>query len=297
MTWQYGAHRAARSERGRVRSARRTRTQNQRHTWIFALLLPCFALIAAMVVASSAMPVERHISISVQPWPSGHVKRVVLLSDLHVSTPGNSPERLTQTISRVNATRPDLVVIAGDFISNAMAVRRASLSDATAPLGGLRSRDGVVAVLGNNDAAVRDRLALRLRNLGIIVLENRAIRFGPLAVIGLDDHSTRHLDVSAALSSFRRTGGWPLFLAHSPYSVWALPPGGGLVLAGHTHCGQIKLPIISDFVTPASLRRYDCGVVRDGGRLTIISAGLGVSVLPLRLGAPSDFWVIDIGHP
>lgn len=261
---------------------------------MIALLSPCFALLAVMIVDSSAVPIERRITVRVRPWPSGQVRRVVLLSDLHVSTPGNSPELLTKTVARVNATRPDLVVIAGDFISNAMAVDRASAWDATAPLANLHPREGVVAVFGNNDAAVRDRLASRLRNLGIIVLENRAIRFGPIAVIGLDDHSTKHLDVSAALRSYRRTGGWPLFLSHSPYSIWALPPGGGLLLAGHTHCGQIKLPIISNFVTPANLRRYDCGVVSDGGRLTIISAGLGVSVLPLRLGAPSDFWVIDI---
>jgi predicted MPP superfamily phosphohydrolase len=266
-------------------------------TGVLAALPICAALIVAMVVASSAIPIERRVHVHAQPWPKGTVMRIVLLSDLHVSVPGDSPARLRQTIVRVNATRPDLVLIAGDFTSNAMAVRRASLLEATAPLAGLRARNGVVAVLGNNDADLRDRLVARLQALGITVLENRAVRYGPLAVIGLDDHSTRHLDVSVALSSYRRTGGWPLFLAHSPYSVWSLPAGGGLILAGHTHCGQILLPIISDLVTPASLRRYDCGIVRDGGRLTIISAGLGVSILPLRLGAPPDYWVIDIGNP
>jgi predicted MPP superfamily phosphohydrolase len=253
-------------------------------------------MLATMVIDSSAMPVERHIRVRARPWPSGSVKRVVLLSDLHVSFPGNSPARLTQTVARVNATHPDLIVIAGDFVSNAMAVKRAGLVEATAPLAGLRAREAVVAVLGNNDAAVRAPLVARLKDLGITVLENRSVRFGPLSVIGLDDHSTGHLDVPAALRSYRQTGGWPLVLSHSPYSLWALPAGGGLLLAGHTHCGQIKLPIISDFVTPASLRRYDCGVVRDGGRMTIVSAGLGVSTLPLRFGAPPDYWVIDIGE-
>lgn len=268
----------------------------RRHLWVIAVAISVIPL-AVMVVASSAMPVERRISVRAQTWPRGDAKRVVLLSDLHVSFPGNSLTRLTQTITRVNAVHPDLVVIAGDFISNAVAVRRASLLDATAPLAGLRARDGVVAVLGNNDAAVRRSLSARLTDLGIIVLENRAVRFGPLAVIGLDDQSTGHLDMSAALRSYRQTGGWPLFLSHSPYSVWALPAGGGgLVLAGHTHCGQIRLPIVSDLVTPADLRRYDCGVVRDGGRLTIVSAGLGVSGLPLRFDVPPDYWVIDIGN-
>jgi uncharacterized protein len=267
-----------------------------RRAGAIGLPLVCVALIIVMVFNASATPIERHIRIHAQSWPKGTVRRVVLLSDLHVSFPGDSPLRLKRTVARVNELRPDLVLIAGDFTSNAMAVQQASLPTATAPLAGLRPREGVVAVFGNNDEHQRGQLAVRLRQLGITVLSNSAVRYGPLAIIGLDDLSTRHLDVSAALRSYRLTGGWPLFLTHSPYSVWALPPGGGLVLAGHTHCGQIMAPVLSDLVIPVGLRRYNCGIVPDGGRLTIISAGLGVSTLPLRLGAPPDYWVIDIGN-
>lgn len=249
-----------------------------------------------MVALASSAPVERHIVIHARSWPKMRpTVRVVLLTDLHVSWPGNSQARLIETVARVNAARPDLILIAGDFVTNASFVRRASVGDATAPLSALRARLGVVAVPGNNDEAVRQPLAARLSELGITVLENRALRRGPLGIIGLDDHATGHLNVAAAMTSYRQTGGWPVFLSHSPYSVWVLPPGGGLVLAGHTHCGQISLPVVGGIMTPRPLRRYDCGTVRDGDRVTIVSAGLGISILPLRLGAPPDYWVVDIG--
>jgi len=247
-------------------------------------------------VASSA-PVQRHIRIQAEHWPAGRPPvRLILLSDLHVSWPGNSVSRFSETAAQVNAQRPDLVLIAGDFVSNAWGVRRESLSGAVAVLSKLRARLGIVAVPGNVDQPVRPVLIAELARQGVVVLQNRAVRRGTITVVGLDDHSTGHQDVAKALTSARQAGGWPVYLSHSPYAIWGLPAGGGLLLAGYTHCGQISLPYFGGVATPRSLERYDCGVVRDEKWLTIVSAGLGVSILPFRLGAPPDYWVIDIGN-
>jgi hypothetical protein len=94
-----------------------------------------------------------------------------------------------------------------------------------------------------------------------------------------------------------------LVLTHAPDVALNLPSGLPLVMAGHTHCGQVVLPWIGPLLTRAPKRqwrplydpRYRCGVVRDRGRVVLVTAGLGSGTSPLRLGAPPDWWLIRIG--
>ena len=65
------------------------------------------------------------------------------------------------------------------------------------------------------------------------------------------------------------------------------------MLAGHTHCGQIRLPLDRRALDHVGYgERYACGLVEENGRTLIVSAGLGTSILPLRLGAPPDMWIV-----
>ena len=67
--------------------------------------------------------------------------------------------------------------------------------------------------------------------------------------------------------------------------------------AGHTHCGQLSLPLFGPLFTKSAYgQRHSCGIVREGSRTSLITAGLGTSVWPLRFGVPPDFWIIDIGR-
>ena len=83
--------------------------------------------------------------------------------------------------------------------------------------------------------------------------------------------------------------------SHSPDVIPALPPAAQLILVGHTHCGQISLPIIGP-LTYASRTgaRYGCGHTIEGDRHIFVGAGLGTSILPLRLGAVPDMWLITL---
>jgi predicted MPP superfamily phosphohydrolase len=74
-----------------------------------------------------------------------------------------------------------------------------------------------------------------------------------------------------------------------------LSPYVPLMVAGHTHCGQIRLPLVGALVTMSEHNdRYACGVVRERGRTLVVSAGLGTSILPFRLGAVPDVWEITL---
>jgi predicted MPP superfamily phosphohydrolase len=206
--------------------------------------------------------------------------------------------RLERIVAQVSALRPDIVLIAGDFISDKrMATRHYSLAEAIAPLALLRPRLATIAVLGNHDywrAAGEARRALH--DAGAILLENSAVEVGPLAIGGLADPYTRHDDPAATIRQMRALPGARLLLAHSPDPFPDLPADIGLMLAGHTHCGQVRLPLIGAVSTMSRYgQRYACGLIREQGRTLIVTAGLGTSGLPLRLGAVPDLWLVTIG--
>jgi predicted MPP superfamily phosphohydrolase len=221
----------------------------------------------------------------------------LLISDIHVAGPDMSPQRLSRTVRQVNAQKPDAVLIAGDVVSDKqLASKRYSLAEAIAPLRDLKSRFGTFAVLGNHDHW-RNAAATHsaLRRFGIKVLDNSAARAGPLVIGGLDDAFTKHDDLGATLHAMADLGGEPILLSHSPDPFPRVPAGVKLMLAGHTHCGQIRLPLVGAISYMSDYGdKYACGVVIETGKTLIVGAGLGTSILPLRLGAVPDMWVITL---
>lgn len=221
----------------------------------------------------------------------------MLISDIHVAGPDMPPARLARIVGRIDALKPDLVLIAGDFVSDKrLSTRRYGTAEAVAPLARLHPRLGTFAVLGNHDHW-RDAAAIStaLAHAGVRVLDNQAVRAGPLAVGGLDDAFTGHDDLAATLASLRAVGGVPVLLSHSPDPFPSVPAAVPLTVAGHTHCGQIRLPIVGPLATMSDHgARYACGLIREQGKILIVGAGLGTSVLPLRLGAVPDLWLVTL---
>jgi predicted MPP superfamily phosphohydrolase len=67
------------------------------------------------------------------------------------------------------------------------------------------------------------------------------------------------------------------------------------MLAGHTHCSQIRLPLVGALSTMSRYGdRYACGLIRERGKTLIVGAGLGTSLLPLRIGAPPEMWLVEL---
>ena len=263
------------------------------------LVAGCIALLVAMLLSAASDPVVRRYHYRPAQWPAGAPPmRLVLLTDTHVSGPDTPPARLKRIVETINGLGPDLVLLGGDYVSaKKIATRRYGAAEAIRPLASLKASSGVIAVLGNHDhwddgPAIERELA----RAGITVLDNTAVRKGPLAIGGVDDDFTGHAKLAAVAAKLASLGGVPILLTHSPDVFPEVPAGIGLVLAGHTHCGQIRLPVIG---APATMSRYGqrflCGVVADGERRLIVSAGVGTSILPLRLNAPPDLWVVEVG--
>lgn len=223
-------------------------------------------------------------------------RRIVLLSDLHVAGPDMPPGRLARIVRQVNALRPDLVVFAGDFVSDKRtATRLYTTRESIAPLAGLDPRILALAVPGNHDHwRSIGALERELRRVGIVNLRNRTVNVRGLLIAGLDDNYTDHDDLPRIIGQMEATGRGGIVLAHSPDHFPNLPQESGLMLAGHTHCGQIGWPWGGAPFFNVLDRRYGCGIVRENGNTLVVSAGLGTSMLPLRLFTQPELWVIEV---
>jgi predicted MPP superfamily phosphohydrolase len=269
----------------------------------FGGALALIGLLSAAFMYSVAVrdPVVRRATVHMPDWPaSSQPMRVVLLSDIHVAGPDMPPTRLRRIVEQVNALRPDAVLMAGDFVSDKrVATRFYSGAEGLAPLARLRARHGVWAVLGNHDHW-RDaaEISKALGRANVRVLSNAAASVGPMRLGGVDDDFTDQADVPATHSAMRQRPGSRVLLTHSPDVAPSVPTDITLILAGHTHCGQIRLPIIGAVSYESRFGdRYSCGLKQEGRRRVVTTAGLGTSVLPLRLGAPPELWLLTLTAP
>jgi len=263
------------------------------------------ALIALAIAGyrnATVAPRVRHLELSVPGYSATAAPmRIVLFSDVHVHGPDMPPERVGRIVEQINALHPDLVIAAGDFLGDNWIGRAYPIDEAIAPLGHLKARLGVYAVLGNNDySAGAVPVTAALERAGVHVLHDDAISLGPIALGGRDGRiyprrSQWRVAQKKTYEALAQTPGIKLLVAHRPDEFAWAPRSIPLVLAGHTHCGQIVLPLIGPLATGSDFgRKYLCGVVRDGPKVLVVTAGVGTSYVPLRFGAPPDIWLITL---
>lgn len=270
--------------------------------WLRSLLL--LAIVGAALLGKGYWnathdPVIRKAAVEVDGWSAGQPPlKILLLSDIHVAGPDMPPARLVRIIGELNRLKPDLILIAGDLVSERRgATHIYTPAEVVAPLGGLRASLGVVVAPGNHDHWFKpDALRGELEKRGLRVLQNEAVKLGPLVVGGVDDDYSGHDDVPATLAAMDRLGpGVPLLLTHSPDIVPDLPRPVAAVFAGHTHCGQIRFPFIGALTYVSRYGdRFACGDIDDRGQRVFVGAGLGTSLLPLRFNTPPDAWLVTL---
>lgn len=212
------------------------------------------------------------------------------LSDFHFSG------RITRAffdlvVDQASQLDVDLIALTGDLVENARYV--GWISDT---LGRLKSRFGTYYVLGNHDRRVRDIEGLRRRlgDSGLIDLGSRwltvRVRGQPILLAG---NERPWFGTGAALEAARPSGDEPyglrVLLAHTPDQIgWARSAGFDLMLAGHTHGGQIRLPLIGPIVAPSRFGvKYAGGVYFEEPTLLHVSRG-ACGLQPVRFGCPPE---------
>lgn len=213
--------------------------------------------------------------------------RIVQLSDIHHGL-YTRLEEVEKAVALANRLEPDLVVLTGDFVSNS----RHYIAPVARALGALQPPLGAFAVLGNHDYRVgAERVAAALERHAIRVLRNQHVRLcrngSSLILAGVDDFNYGEDNLRLALRAAEPDSPWVL-LSHNPAILpQAAASGVDLVLAGHTHGGQVVLPRLRSFRRPGKLRfRHGWGQV--GSTQIFISRGIGTVVLPLRVQCPAE---------
>lgn len=221
--------------------------------------------------------------------------RIVQLSDVHASAMDMPRERLRRVVARINALQPDIIVLTGDYISgNPEAWSLAETRAALAPLGELTAPLGVFAVLGNHDGPAKTMAAFA--GTGVRVLRGTSAAAGPIWIVGADDL----LRGSPAVEAMRRAAevlpaGRPIIvIAHEPDFFQYLPERATLLIAGHTHGGQIRLPIVGGPRIGEFIDAHLRGVFREHGQWLVVSSGLGTSLVPIRIGVPPEIVEISL---
>ncbi|MHB1389713.1 MAG: metallophosphoesterase [Thermoleophilia bacterium] len=243
--------------------------------------------------------------------------KLLHVSDLHAGAPGPANRAITKFVDRVHELKPDLVLFTGD-----MTDKQKDLTPWLELLGRVEAPLGKYAVLGNHDHGLRKTvlqdLACRLtgrssamgrheKSTGSItatvdtcrrlfaaadiqLLENECVRLtvdgDSLQLCGVDDFQYSFADIPKVSAQLDESVRLRILLSHSPDIVDLIPRGDfQLVLAGHTHGGQICLPhpTRGRILLSSSGSRYGKGLYRLPDLILHVSPGVGTTLLPFRL--------------
>lgn len=224
--------------------------------------------------------------------------RIVHLTDIHHSifTPIEDVQR---AVHLANLLRPDLVALTGDYVT----LSQSYIWSVARALGKLRARLGAFAVLGNHDFQVdAEEITRALNAQRIRVLRNShyalRARSTALWMIGVDDLWWGGDDFPAALRSVPARDP-KVLLCHNPLGIrQAAAHGIDFMLSGHTHGGQVRLPVVGSVYGRSKLgERFVEGWNRLDGTQIYVSRGIGKSVVPIRLGCPPEIPCLRLRRP
>lgn len=274
---------------------------------------------AGYAVGVEPMSVPRVTAYRLTPprWPEHLGLRIGVIADIHACEPWMPAERIRGIAEAVNALSPDLIVLLGDFNGGHRLVTGPVLPGQWAEaLSVLRAPLGTYAILGNHDwwhgpvpgmPGGAEEVRQALRGIGVPILENGVV---PLRkdgqsfwLAGLADQMAHVLPRGWTSGADDLPGTLKLvdddapvlLLMHEPFLFGQVPERVSLTLCGHTHGGQVNLPLLGTPFAPS--RHHVYGHVVEGGRDLIISGGLGESGAPIRFHVPPEILQIDLGGP
>jgi len=265
-------------------------------------------LVVAVLGAVDALWIEpaslitRHERLEVPHW--GAELRVAVVSDLHAGAPHVGIDKIRRIVERMDAEQPDLVLLLGDYgiggpngSHGVIGGTFLTPEETTEVLKDLRAPLGVFAVLGNHDWWFDGkRMARALNQAGIAVLDNQARRIdregGAFWLGGIADYWTGGPNIRRTLEQM--DGSEPVLLfTHNPDVFPDVPARVSLMIAGHTHGGQVRLPWIGTPILPSD-RSYSSGLFIEQGRHLFVTSGVGTSILPVRFGVTPEIVILTL---
>ncbi len=257
-------------------------------------------LIWAFLIEPSRLVIHEE-TLALTSWPAGlGALKVAAISDIHAGSPFVDAAKLGLLVEKTNATNPDVIVLLGDFM-----VADAWHSDEVEPeaiaevLKNLRAPLGVYAVLGNLDWRYGvDKVSAALESVGIKVMDNNAVQLRhngqAFWIVGIADAWSANDDIQGTAG--RVTPGEPVIaLTHNPDILPRLPKSFQLTLAGHTHGGQVNIPLLGRRIVPSEFgQKYAAGYLAEDGKHLFVTTGVGTSIFPIRFRVPPEIAVLTV---
>lgn len=259
------------------------------------ICIPLILGLWAFVVEPGFRHHTKNYTLSVTDWKHDGY-RIVVLADIHIGSPFNSLSKLESIVEMANSAKPDLILIAGDFVIHEVLGGTFVSPESMIPyLKKLYAKDGVFAVLGNHDHWLDAKLiTAALESAGIPVLTNKAIQKNNFWLVGIDDFWTGKPDIEGTLATITNQDPIILF-THNPDIFVNVPERVGLTIAGHTHGGQVYIPLLGRPIVPSDYgERFAIGHIIEGNKQLFVNPGTGTSILPVRFLVPPEISVIEL---
>jgi predicted MPP superfamily phosphohydrolase len=272
-----------------VHRDRRRRRLWQQLAWVVTILV--FTFLVWGFVWEPGRLIQRDYTIALPHWsPQCDGLRADVVADLHTGSPRNGVDKLDRVVQQLSASDSDVVIMAGDYVILKVLLGKYVTPEVVAEhLKPLVAHKRVYAVLGNHDwwkGGPRVRSALE--SAGIAVLDNQAteITLGQckLWLVGVGDLWEGHPDIQRAFGAVNDDA--PVIaITHNPELFRQLPARASLVIAGHTHGGQVNL-----LPGQPSTRfgHFIAGPILYEERQLFVTPGIGTSILPFRFRVPPE---------
>jgi predicted MPP superfamily phosphohydrolase len=261
-------------------------------------------------------------TISISGWPPALDNfRIVAIGDIHAGSNGVDEAKIRRVVEAANAQNADLIVLLGDYVSQLRYNGELGTQDLKMPvdriipnLAGLKAKYGVIVVMGNHDDWYGSGAIMNgFRSLGYTVLDDQiaTINTGEanLRILGLRDQLhvgnwKQYSDRLKKVIAGSPADGPIIALEHSPDVLpiitgeLSISPDLKLMLAAHTHGGQVWLPVLGTPIVPSSYgQKYSYGHVRENGVDMFVTSGVGESILPFRFMMPPEVAVLTLNVP
>ncbi|GIO21515.1 metallophosphoesterase [Oceanobacillus sp. J11TS1] len=276
---------------------RKRKSKSTIRRWIiFIILLIILSLVIKIYFDTSTFKINREIFQSAK-LEEGTELNIVQITDVHSRVFGSENEKVIQKVKELDT---DMIVLTGDLIDR----KTNDLEDAFHLVEELvQVNPDTYYVTGNHEQEnpKKEAFLAGLEDRGVTILSNENTQFEKNGqrynIVGIDDVSTGHEDMSSAFSD-KDTEAYTILLSHAPLVVQKYPDvDADLVLSGHTHGGQIRLPFIGALIAPDDglFPELQKGIYPLGDeRYLYIDSGLGTTAMPVRFLNQSQISLITI---
>ena len=255
---------------------------------ILFVLIIAGVILYARFIGTKGLRIKEYIIESPRLAANFNGLKIVHFTDLHYGTTVLLPE-LENLVAEINLLKPHIIIFTGDLIDSSYAIKEDELEKVITTFNKLAPEITGYIIRGNHDLNKEYENLITKINLRFLKNEHELFYYKaeiPLAIVGLDDLSSKDFDSEAAFAGLEETDYYTILLAHEPDVIDDLQAGGkkiDLFLSGHSHNGQVRLPFVGAVIKNTGAKRYYDERYQINETETFISGGIGTTGYPFRL--------------